>query len=297
MNDLTLSLVMPTIGRDPKIFGRCLDSIIAQGYPHLQVIIVDQNEDERVSAHLDSLRAVCQVIHLRAGPLGSSGARNFGASRATGDIISFPDDDSWFEPGLLEFVAKQLRASSELDGLSGRTIDVGGGPGNGRFQTKADWVKVENIWVTSIEFTLFLKREAFAAAGGFDETIAVGIDTPYMAGEGTDLMFRLLKSGYRIWYTPDLKVGHPKTTPSKVSSAKAYGYGLGMGYVAGRHRCPARQTLPLLGRPFVGAAYNLARGRTRAATFHFWTALGRSVGYFAHGLRKTRYNRPDASVV
>lgn len=82
---------------------RCLDSLLAQTYPFLQIIVVDDGS-------LDSTGEICdryaaehtqiQVIHRKNG--GLSAARNTGLAVADGEYIGYVDGDDWVEPHMYE---------------------------------------------------------------------------------------------------------------------------------------------------------------------------------------------------
>ena len=277
-----ISLILCTTGREAET-ARCIDSIIRQDYPSLTVVFVDQSEDARMARHVERLRRHCPVRHVRTSRVGASAARNIGARLATGAIISFPDDDCWYPPGALRFAAGVLERTPSLDGVTGRTVATDGSPGIGRFTSQAAWVSRRNIWTTSIEFTIFLRRSVWAAVGEFDESIGTGAATPFQAGEGTEYLIRATDLGFRVWYDPDLVIGHPVTPPEAIPTRKAFSYGIGMGHVARVNRLPLQPTSALLVRPWLGLGLSLLRGRLLAARFHGWVGLGRWIGYLALG--------------
>lgn len=91
--------------------SRCVDSILAQTYSDLQVILVDDGST-------DGSGTICneytqkdnrvEVIHKKNG--GLSDARNAGLEKADGDYIGFVDGDDWIEPFMYE---KMLSACLE----------------------------------------------------------------------------------------------------------------------------------------------------------------------------------------
>ena len=276
---LSISLVLCTVGRDHEM-ARCVNSIIAQNYEILEVVIVDQSGGNSIDPYAERLRAYCRVEHLRTPKLGCSGARNLGARYTTGEVIAFPDDDCWYPPGLLAEIDDRLRFDPALDGLTGVSVFADGNPGTGRFSNAACWVQRSNIWTTAISFTIFLRRRVLEQIGGFDEALGTGSNTCLQAGEETDYMVRACDAGFHIWFDPQIKVGHPQSDTTSYDGSKLFQYGLGMGYVARRHGLPAQQTAALLVRPILGAGLFSLRGRFRAARFHAIVALGRARGFF-----------------
>ena len=93
----SFDLVVATVGRTDEL-GRLLDSLAAQDYERLRVVVVDQNDDERLAPILAG-RAL-QLEHVRS-VRGLSRARNAGLRLIEGDVVAFPDDDCTYPHGLL----------------------------------------------------------------------------------------------------------------------------------------------------------------------------------------------------
>ncbi|RYD30434.1 MAG: glycosyltransferase family 2 protein, partial [Verrucomicrobiaceae bacterium] len=88
-----VSVIIPTYNRIATI-ARAVDSVLAQTYPDIELIIADDGSSdgtcESLAGYGDRLRIVRQA---NSGP---SAARNLGARAARGEILSFLDsDDSW----------------------------------------------------------------------------------------------------------------------------------------------------------------------------------------------------------
>ena len=82
---------------------RCLDSLAAQTYPFLQIIIVDDGSTDFTGEICDSYAAKysqMQVIHRTNG--GLSVARNTGLAVARGEYIGYVDGDDWIEADMYE---------------------------------------------------------------------------------------------------------------------------------------------------------------------------------------------------
>src|SRR5690606_7503934 len=121
-----------------------------------------------------------------------------------------------------------------------------------------------NVWTTLIEWTLFVRRGAFARAGGFDEKIAPGSGTPWGAYEVQDLGLQLLKGGARGHYDPNLTGRHPDdraAAPSAEGSRKMRLYGAGLGYVMRKHGYRFIDYVPHLLRPLAGIVVYTLTGR------------------------------------
>lgn len=111
MNPL-ISFVVPVFNVD-KYLGQCLESILAQSYSNIEVIIVDDGSTDNSGSICDSFSAkdkrVC-VIQKENG--GLSSARNAGLKKASGDYIIFTDSDDFVSVVLAE---RMLKAMKETD--------------------------------------------------------------------------------------------------------------------------------------------------------------------------------------
>jgi len=101
-----LSVVVPA--RDERAaVGRAVGSLLAQDYPDLEVIVVDDRSSDGTGEVLHELAAtdprivVIRVDDLPAGWLGKNHALWAGAQRASGEWLLFTDADIVFGPGAL----------------------------------------------------------------------------------------------------------------------------------------------------------------------------------------------------
>ena len=88
---MRFSLIVATLGRSTEI-GDLLESLLAQGRDDFEVIIVDQNSDDRVAPVLQPYEARIRITHLRSSIRNANHARNLGLRAARGKIVTFPDD-------------------------------------------------------------------------------------------------------------------------------------------------------------------------------------------------------------
>lgn len=101
MADL-ISVIVPVYNVAADL-PRCLDSILAQTYPHVEIIAVDDGSPDNSGAILDDYAAkhpTIRVIHKENG--GVTSARLRGIAEATGQWIGFVDGDDEIEPDMYE---------------------------------------------------------------------------------------------------------------------------------------------------------------------------------------------------
>src|SRR5258708_3050813 len=119
---MLFSLIVPTLNRREDV-ERLLFSIAAQSCRDFEVIIVDQNADDRLGDICREFARRMPLMHLKVESKGAARARNHGLGFAKGRIINFPDDDCEFTPELLELVATRLQQNPDWDALFARAID------------------------------------------------------------------------------------------------------------------------------------------------------------------------------
>jgi len=243
------SLVVSTLGRVEPL-QQLFASLARQTFTDFEVVLVDQNGDDRLDALLADLPPGLQLCRLRT-PRGLSLGRNAGLAVARGRIVAFPDDDCWYAEDTLERVALRLEDDA-LDGLSTWIGETAGAEGLGRrpwgVQAK---IGHHNLFRLPISASLFVRRAIVeGAAIGFDERIGAG--RRIGAGEETWFVHELLDAGARLEYDGSIRVHHPVVADRDPD--KAWSYGLGFGFVCRR--------LLLAGRP--SALWPLCRALLRS---------------------------------
>lgn len=272
------SLIVATLGRDRDL-ALLFDSLLAQGRADIEVIIVDQNADDRLVPIIADYAPRLALLHRRSARNNANHARNLGLALARGELVGFPDDDCLYPPGLLAQVDAGFAADPALQLLTGPAASPEGGLGSGRWRVEPGPITPANVWTSVIEFNLFLRRETALALGGFDETLGPG--TPFGSAEGNDLVLRAIAAGHAARYVPGQRIIHPDKRLTPVAVARAAAYGRGLGHVMRRHALPAGIWLPFVIRPVGGALLNALRGRFLAARYFIASLHGRITGYLA----------------
>lgn len=271
----SFDLVVATIGRVSTL-ERLLDSLSAQTHRAFRVVVVDQNGDDRLDRTL--ARADLDLVRLTSEP-GLARARNRALRELGSDLVAFPDDDCVYPPELLERVAERVAADPSLDGLSGRTADVGGRSDKG-WSTQEQILRKDTVWNLVASAGIFLTRTLVARVGEFDERLGLGSGTPYTSSEETDYVIRALALGARIRYDPSLVVEHELAASDRDGlRSRGRREGASVGYLLRKHGYPV-STLARMGvRPLGGVALNLARRDVATARFYAETLRGRIRGY------------------
>ena len=275
---MQFSLVLATVGRTDEL--RCLlASLYAQTYPGSELIVVDQNPDNRLAPVLGPYVNKIPITHVRIEGKGASRARNVGLKHVSGDVVAFPDDDCWYPPDLLAKVAQFFASYPERDGLTVRLTDAGGKDAMSSFDTKPGLLNKINAWGRAIETTIFL-RKACIEGSWFDEELGVGAGTPWGAGEAADLVYRLLDQGVLLYYDPGLSLFHPPAVPPYNEKAvrKVYAYSCGKGRVLKKNKLPLWFKAKHLIRPLGGAILSVFSLKLLEAKYRWSIFKGRLRG-------------------
>ncbi|MEU0388851.1 bifunctional glycosyltransferase/CDP-glycerol:glycerophosphate glycerophosphotransferase [Streptomyces chartreusis] len=97
----------------------CLESVLSQSCPDLELIVVDDCSPDACGAIIDEFAARDARVHPVHLPenVGLGRARNAGAARASGDYLLFLDSDDTLTPDALRSIADRLKETGEPDVL------------------------------------------------------------------------------------------------------------------------------------------------------------------------------------
>ena len=115
----TVTGIVTTYQREASIVENAISSMLAQTYPLLEIIVVDDNVNEsRLCSQIQDMCGKYQnVIYIKQdGNKGACSARNLGIEHARGEYLAFLDDDDRWLP---EKIEKQLQAFRQADGSVG----------------------------------------------------------------------------------------------------------------------------------------------------------------------------------
>ena len=278
--EMRFTLIVATVGRSTSLIA-LLASLRAQTHDNFDVIIADQNEDDRIAHILAEHGGGLRIAHVAA-PRGLSRARNFALALATGDVVGFPDDDCEYPPDLLHSLARVLVPREDLDGVAVRPRNRRGKPFP-RFDRHGGLLDRNNVFRRCSSIGLFFRRELIQRTGGFDERLGLGAGTVWGAGEDVDYPLRAIAAGSRVEYCPDIAVLHDFGIRghSREERRRGYTYGAGLGWIMRRHGYSRTSTCyHLIMRPCAAIALELLRARPAAARFYFASLRGRVRGWF-----------------
>ncbi|MBL8753110.1 MAG: glycosyltransferase [Planctomycetes bacterium] len=191
---------------EEEIIAASVQSLLAQDYPHLEILVVDDHSDDRTSAEVRPFTEDPRVRLVRnAAERGRSGrpsASNLGLRLARGEFLVSLDADTTFDTKLVSsllapfadprvgVVAGNVLIRNWRDNLLTRlqaleyavAIDV-----NKR------WCDTRGAVLQASGAVGAFRREALVDVGGWEQQL----------GEDTDVSLRMLKAGWRLRFAPE----------------------------------------------------------------------------------------------
>ncbi len=105
-----VSIIVPVYNSE-QFLGRCLDSIMAQTYPDIQIVIINDGSTDKsemiIQNYANKRFEIKYIFQKNAGP---SVARNNGILEADGEFISFADADDYLDSTAIESMMRQQEA-------------------------------------------------------------------------------------------------------------------------------------------------------------------------------------------
>ena len=100
MEECMISIIVPVYNAEMHL-NKCVDSILAQTYTNIELILVDDGScdgSERICDEYQMKDSRVFVFHKENG--GVSSARNLALKKARGDYVMFVDADDWIEENM-----------------------------------------------------------------------------------------------------------------------------------------------------------------------------------------------------
>jgi len=258
-----VSLILATYARTSEL-GRLFQSLAEQRFKDFEVVVVDQNPDERISTYLEKAgkSGIC-IRHIKHALPNLSAARNIGIQAARGEWVGFPDDDCWYEPDLLEQLSPCFACRDALSGAAARWAELYEA---GQLPSSLSWKRSRQFRDRVVaSFMLFCNRKLFEQVGNFDPRLGVG--QWFGAAEETDLIMRALAAGASLCIHSSAIVHHPFKLYGATSGERAEvrQRARGTGALYAKHKLPrwviARGLLAPVVRSFlVGGAEDRIQG-------------------------------------
>jgi len=170
------------------------------------------------------------------------------------EVIGFPNDDCRLPPTTIEQVGRAFAGHHEATVVAGTLVDATGP--RMRLPRSGTILNRRSVW-RAIEPAMWVRRDAYLAAGGLRDDLGTGSDSPWQSGDGTDLLLRIMASGGTVCSRPEIIVlgrGERRDLAPSAFVAKHRAYARGTGYVYRLHSYPLHDRVRLVVAPLVKVA-------------------------------------------
>jgi hypothetical protein len=167
-----VSVIIP-VHNGERFVAEAVGSVLAQNYPALEIIIIDDGSTDGTEAAVR--RLPCEVHYFKQAKQGPAAARNRGIIDASGDLVAFLDvDDLWPEHTLRRLVDELLR-DPELEVARGYSQVMEFDAAANRYEYRGN---PRESFPYSIACGVYRKR-VFDRVGLFDRALLFGEDTDW----------------------------------------------------------------------------------------------------------------------
>ncbi len=234
---LPLTSIILLIFNGKKYIKSCLDSVLAQTYPNIEILVIDNASIDNSAKIVKSLRSPKIKLIENKRNLGFAGGNNQGIGESKGKYILCLNQDVILDKDFIQQAVKVLESDSKIAACQGKLLrlDKRLRPTNiidstglimlrnrriiSRGQGKEDrgkYNKQEEIFGVDGAAPIY-RRQALK-----DVTIDGEIfDKDFFAyKEDVDLAWRLRLYGWKAWYCPMARAWHART--SGESAAQTY---------------------------------------------------------------------------
>jgi GT2 family glycosyltransferase len=219
-----ISVITPAWETPEAVLRECLDSVLAQSYPHWELCIVDDgSKSDRVARVVSELVAKGKRVRFQRLPEngGIARATNAALELATGEFVAFLDHDDTLTPHALAQVALRVSADPKIDLLYSDEDKLDErGRRTGPF-FKPDWSPDLLREVNYLCHLLVARRSLVTDVGGVRE----GFD----GAQDYDLVLRLSEGARRVAHIPMVlyhwRLSDTSTAKDAANKPKASGAG------------------------------------------------------------------------
>jgi glycosyltransferase involved in cell wall biosynthesis/GT2 family glycosyltransferase len=226
-----------------RYLQQTIQSLVDQVYPVAEIVVViDENRPlyDQISsdAKFYDWRNVKLIFNEEL--KGASYARNVGIRETTSDIVAVIDDDATADRKWTQAMVTLFVDDERVGAVTGLTVP--------RWESDGSWLPKELYWMISCSYTTeattYEVERSFGTNMAFRRTVLdqIGLFNErlgprggrWLGGEDTELVWRVKQAGFKIVYSPELRVMHaiqPKRLKFNALMKRGFVGGVSEGYM------------------------------------------------------------------
>lgn len=189
VGDALVSVIIPTYNQ-PKLLQLTIESVLAQTYPNIELIVIDDGSTEDTAAMIAQYKG--KLTYIKQENQGGPAATNNGIRAASGEYLTFLDHDDLMLPTKIERQVQLLDTRPEIGLVHCRYYHI---DGNGNIMDKIGLLPA-NKSLKELVYSNFLwaggpmiRRQCLDQVGLYDEELW---------SEDWDLWLRIALAGYEF---------------------------------------------------------------------------------------------------
>lgn len=219
-----LSVVMCVVSKEDCL-SRALNALFKNSFKQWEFILVDQSRNDEVKSFvfdfIKKRKFLNNFIYIKDKGTGVARARNIAWKKAMSDIICFTDDDAYVDKSWLREIYLTFRRYNSVAIVGGKIV--------AKYNENNNKWEIPNQWKYILPYfdagdksgdykngalppcvNYSIRKKIIKSLGGFNEKLGPNSNNKVqVSGEESDLSFRVMKIGYRVFYNPKVKVTHP----------------------------------------------------------------------------------------
>ncbi len=220
-NNQPLVSIIVSVRNEEQTIERCMQSLVAQTYKRTQIIVIDDESDDKTPQIVQKFPVeYYRIKHLKG--IAAARPRKFGFEKVNGTIIFFPEADAYYDRQFIERCISHFQ-NEDIGGVFGcmrmwsqnNTIMARIRKLNYRFYEMNPKIVREKA-AKGLIAAWFIRKDILDQIGGIDDS---------MYGEDTIWTRDMLELGYKLEYEPSALWWH--NLPDTLRKSVHHQYNMG----------------------------------------------------------------------
>ena len=209
---MKVSVIITTCNREPEYLKKAIDSVFAQTYKNIEIIVVNDAPgyvkqleiEELINSYKRGIK-----YYINSEQMGANYSRNYGVSKSSGDILSFLDDDDYWDSNRIALMVNRFKEGYDI-----LYSDFYIFSDKGKKYSKRDYPPIEDQLSSILAYNYLggfsnvaFTRSLFESVHGLDETMP--------SYQDQDLFVRLIQNG-SLSYIPK-PLSYYRIMPNSIS--------------------------------------------------------------------------------